>query len=87
MTKSDTNDLSFTPRQLQANDNEVVGGGGNDKNLSKKSKNAKSGIQTYIKAMEKPTFLKPGTKEAFNQLRQVFTKALMLRHFDSECHI
>ena len=70
------------------NDNEVVGGGG-DKNLSKskKSKNTKSGIQMRIGATGEPTFLTPGAREAFNQLRQAFTEALILRHFDPKCHI
>ena len=70
-------------------DNEVVGGGGSDKNLSisKKLKNAKSGIQTRIRVTEEPTFLTPGTKKAFNQLREAFIKAPILRHFDPECHI
>ena len=53
------------------NDNEVVGGGGNDKNLSKskKSKNTKSKIQIYIGATGKLRFLNPGAREAFNQWR------------------
>ena len=38
-------------------------------------------------AMEKPTFLTPNTKEAFIQLRQAFTKVLILWHFDPECYI
>ena len=69
-------------------DNEVVGGGG-DRNLSKskKSKNAKSGIQTCVEATGEPTFLTPSTRKAFNQLKQTFTKAPILRHFDPECHI
>ena len=69
-------------------DDEVVGGGG-DRNLSKskKSKNTKSGIQTRIGATGEPTFLTPDAREAFNQLRQAFTKALILRHFDPKCHI
>ena len=71
------------------NDNEVVEGGGKDKNLSKfkKSKNAKSGIQTRIRATGEPIFLTFGAKEAFNQLRQAFTKAPILWHFDQEYHI
>ena len=32
-------------------------------------------------------FLTPGAKRAFTQLRQAFTKALILQHFDPECHI
>ena len=77
--------------RLGADNNEVVGGSGkaDDKNLSKskKSKNAKSGKQTRIRAMEEPTFLTPSTREAFNQLRQTFTKAPILQHFDLKCHI
>ena len=67
------------------NDDEVVGGGG-DKNLSK-SKKSKSGIQTHIGATGELTFLTPSTKEIFNQLKQAFTKAPILQHFDPECHI
>ena len=37
--------------------------------------------------MGEPTFLNPGARKAFNQLRQAFTKALILRPFDLECHI
>ena len=70
-------------------DDEVVRGG-DDRNLSKskskKSKNTKSGVQTCLFAMGKPTFLTPNIREAFNQLRQVFIKAPILRHFDQECY-
>ena len=68
---------------------EFVRGGGkaNDRNPSKKSKNIKSGIQTNIKAIEKSTFLTPVTKETFYSLRQAFTEALILQHYDPECHI
>ena len=71
------------------NSDDVVGGNGNDRNLSKskKLKNTKSEIQTHIKTMREPTFLTPGTRKTFNQLRQAFTKALILRHFDLKCHI
>ena len=44
----------------------------------KKSKIAKSGIQTRIRATEEPTFLTPGTRKAFNQLKQAFTKVPIL---------
>ena len=70
-------------------DDEVVGGGG-DRNLStskSKSKKSKSGIQTRIGAKGEPTFLTPDAREAFSQLRQAFTEAPILRHFDTECHI
>ena len=33
------------------------------------------------------SYLTSGAKRAFTQLRQAFIKALILRHFDSECHI
>ena len=85
-----TGSLDLAPR-LGVNDDEVVGGGGkaDDRNLSKskKSKNAKSGKQTRIGATGESTFLTPGTRKAFNQLGQVFTKASILQHFDLECHI
>ena len=32
-------------------------------------------------------YLTPKAKLAFTQLRKTFTKALILRHFDSECYI
>ena len=68
----------------QRDDNDEVVGGGGERNLlkSKKSKNTKSGIQTHIRTMEEPTFLTPGAREFFNQLRQAFTKGPILQHFD-----
>ena len=55
-------------------------GKADDKNLSesKKSKNVKSEIQMPIRATGEPTFLTPGAREAFNQLRQAFTKVSIL---------
>ena len=70
-------------------DNEVFRDGGKDRNLSKskKSKNAKFGIQTHIGAIGEPTFLTPGAREAFHQLRQAFTKASIPQHFNPKYHI
>ena len=58
-------------KKLWADDDEVVKASGNDKNLSKSkiSKNVKSRIQMQIGTMRELTFLNPGAKEAFNQLR------------------
>ena len=85
-----TRSLDLAAR-LGTNDDKVVGGGSkaDDQNLSKskKSKIVKSGVQTRLGAMGEPTFLTPSVKEAFNQLRQAFTEALILRHFDPKCHI
>ena len=54
--------------RLGDNDDEVLRGRdkADDKNLSKKSKNIKSGIQMGIGATGKPIFLTPGAKEVFN---------------------
>ena len=38
-------------------------------------------------ATREPTFLTPGAKKAFNQLKQVFTKAPIFQHFDPEYYI
>ena len=74
-------------RKLRAD--KVIRGSGkdNNKNLSKKLRNVKSGIQIHIKTTGKPTFLTPGAKKVFNQLRQAFIEALIFQHFDLECHI
>ena len=81
-----TTELSDSP---QRDDNDEVVGGCGERNLSKskKLKNIKSEIQTRLGAMEEPIFLTPNARKVFNQLRQVFTKAPILQHFDPECHI
>ena len=71
-------------KALKADNNEVVGIGGKAnemvKNPSKfkKWKNEKSKNLTYIGAMEKPIFLTPNTKKAFNYLWSAFIKTLIL---------
>ena len=83
--------LDLALRELEANNNGVVGGGSkvDDSNLtkSKKLKNTKSRIQTRVGVMEELIFLILSTKKVFKQLRQAFTKAPILQNFDLKCHI
>ena len=66
-----------------------------DKNLSQSQKLAKSGkslpkignLPNFSATEAGPSFLTPGAREAFNCLQLVFTKTLILQHFDSKCHI
>ena len=53
----------------------------------KNRKSAKSDFTKSIRKVEKPSFLTPNTRQAFTQLRQVFTKAPVLRYFHLEHHI
>ena len=54
--------------------------------LGKKS--SKSGNSTNFDATEdRPKFLTPDARTAFNRLRLAFIEAPILRHFDPECHI
>ena len=57
--------------------------------LSKSGKNSsKSGNSPNFGATEAgPSFLTPEARSAFNRLRLAFTKAPILRHFNSKCHI
>ena len=57
-----------------------VGGGGDceDKTVERSpSKNLNGAID----------YLTPNARQALTQLKQAFTKAPILRHFDLECHI
>ena len=81
-------------KALKAGNNEVVGGGSNkaDKMIvdSSKFKNNKFEKLMHIPnigAIRKPSFLTSNNKKIFNHLRPIFIKALILQHFDPECHI
>ena len=51
-------------------------------------KSSKSGNSTNSNATkDKPKFLTPNTRPAFNRLQLAFIKAPILWHFDPECHI
>ncbi len=54
---------------------------------SKKPKLTKSKKSDLSKANSRTDFLTPEAKEAFIHLQKAFTKALILRYFDPECHI
>ena len=91
-----TGSSDLTPKAFGADDNEVVGVGSRAnetfKNLSKskKAKNDESKSSTRsldIRATGEPIFLTSGANKAFNCLRQAFIKALILQHFNPECHI
>ena len=73
---------------FRVDNNEVVGGGGAIGWLDTSKKSAKS--KSWTKSgnnLEEPKFLTSKAKKAFNRLRQAFTEAPILRHFDPECHI
>ena len=63
-------------------------GNSEGKKLAKSKKPSKSGNLPNFNAKEAgPSFLTPKARSAFNRLRLAFTEALILRHFDPECHI
>ena len=83
MSKTTGSSVSSASR---LDDNEVVVGGGASR-LDASKKLAKSKKTKNVHDSEEPKFLTFEVKEAFNHLRQAFTKALILQHFDLECHI
>ncbi len=54
---------------------------------SKKPKLTKSKKSNLVKANFRTDFLTSGAKEAYIHLQKALTEALILRHFDPECHI
>ena len=44
-------------------------------------------LNKKLSKSKNPAFLTADAKQAFTQLRQAFTKAPILSHFDPECHI
>ena len=60
----------------------VVGSSGRNE-----GKLAKSDFTKPVRRAEEPSFLTPDARRAFTQLRQAFTEAPILRHFDPERHI
>ena len=61
---------------------EVIGSSGGNE-----GKSAKSDFIKPVRRAEKPSFLTLDARRAFTQLRQAFTEAPILRHFDPEHHI
>ena len=63
-------------------------GNSKGKKSAKSKKLLKSGNSPNFDAKKAgPNFLTPKARAAFNRLRLVFTAALILQHFDPECHI
>ena len=78
---------------FRVDDNEAIGGrgaGGRSDALRKSAKSksqTKSGHLGNSNNSEEHKFLTSNAREAFNRLRQAFTKAPILRHFDPKYHI
>ena len=81
---------SFIALASRVDNDEVVGGRGaiGWSDVSKKLARSKSRIKSgNSNNSEEPMFLTSKAKEAFNQLRQAFTKAPIFQHLDPEYHI
>ena len=79
---------SFVASASKVDDDEVVGGRSAISRLDVSRKSAKSKNRTKSgNYLEESKFLTSKAKETFNRLKQAFTKALILQHFDPECHI
>ncbi len=84
------------PQSTQAENQNALGaasgavGGGvgrSFENLSTAIKSTKSKKPKLAKANSRTDFLTSGAKKTFIHLQKAFTEALILRHFDPECHI
>ena len=76
----------------RVDDDGVVGVGGVGrldalKKSAKSKSRTKSGHLGNSNDSEECKFLTSDAREVFNRLRQAFTEAPILRHFDLECHI
>ena len=75
--------------------NEIYGKLSKTRKLSKSQKLAKSrkklfksgNLSNFNAKKNEPSFLTPDARMTFNYLWLAFTKILILRHFDPECHI
>ena len=86
--------MLLASKAFKADNNEVVRGGSGgrtdetvDSSKSKKLKNTMSEIQIRIGPPKEIKFFTFSIKKVFNRLKQAFIKALILRHYDPECHI
>ena len=81
----------LAPKAFKADNNEIIGVASRaNKTVVNLSKNEKSKNWTHILnigAIGEPNFLTLNAKKAFNYLRLVFIKVLILRHFDLKSHI
>ena len=74
--------VAGTPPIISIDNTKVINSSsGNDKKLTK------SDFTKPVYKAEKPSFLTPNIRQTFIQLRQAFTEASIVQHFDSEQHI
>ena len=81
MLKTSPQPAGTLPATAVDNSKFVETSGGNER------KSAKSDFTKPVRKAEEPSFLTPDARQAFTQLRQAFTKAPILQHFDSEHYI
>ena len=87
MLKTTGSSKELAPKAFRADDNKVVGGGGDKINEMVRNSSRKSMRVPNIGATGKPNFLTPNAKKTFNHLRPAFIKTPILRNFDLESHI